>query len=133
MAATATSVFETSDGTRRVAILRRSSEVVNARGMTLSCTGMGIDLSDGSLTLALLARFPDSAYLDHVRATATGSWESEQASRERPAVEFPDLDDPRLAEMVASGAMEPSSAFSLDLARQYLRARPSIGRSSGVT
>lgn len=99
--------------------------------MTLTCTGLVIDINDGSLTLALLAHFSDPAYLDRVRATATGSWESEGATREGPAVEFHELDDPRLNQLTTR--MKPSSVFSLDLARQRLGACPPTGRIPGVT
>jgi hypothetical protein len=91
---------------------------------------MGVDLSDGSLTIALLAYFTDPNYLKRVKSDATGSWESERANRERPAVEFVNIDDARLTELATIESMDPTSIFSLDLAMTHLQVLPSaIGHS----
>lgn len=89
--------------------------------LSLFCTGLGIDLSDGSLTIALTAHFTSPDYLETLRSTAVGSWESETATATRPAIEFVAVDDPSLADLATIEHMDPSSIFSLDLARQHLK------------
>jgi hypothetical protein len=92
---------------------------VNNGDLTLSCTGAGIDVSDGSLTLALLAHFHAPSYLDIVKSTAVGSWESAPSTQHTPAIDFVPIDDPMFEELANVDAMDPSSIFSLDLARLH--------------
>lgn len=88
--------------------------------LELRLTGVGSDLTDGSLGLALLASFSSPEYLARLKLDCTASWESAGiVVGERPIkfVPLSDGDQDELDALVRSEGMYPSSLFSLDLAR----------------
>ncbi|SDU53456.1 hypothetical protein [Jiangella alkaliphila] len=100
-------VFHSEHGRRLVAEL-------DAGRLRLRCTGAAIDISDGSVVLAVLTHFTSPAYADELKLTARGSWESATAGG--PRIEFAPLDGRELTALMTADTMTASSIFSLDWA-----------------
>ncbi|TDD66616.1 hypothetical protein E1262_21640 [Jiangella aurantiaca] len=109
-------IFRSEHGRRLVAEL-------DVGRLRLRCTGAAIDISDGSVILAVLAHFTSPAYADELKLTARGSWES--ATTGGPRIEFAAFDGPELTALMTAGTMTASSIFALDRARAELGAGPS--------
>lgn len=106
---------------------RRLVSELDAGRLRLRCTGAAIDISDGSIVLAVLAHFTSPEYAHELGLTARGSWESATAGG--PRIEFVPFDGPELTALMTTGTMTASSIFSLDRARTWLDRQ---GRDDGT-
>jgi hypothetical protein len=92
---------------------------LDAGRLTITCTGASIELSDGTLQIALLAHFTSPDYLRELKLSIKGNWEG--TSPIGPPIEFVPLEGDRIDKLLASREMAPMSAYSLDKARQATR------------
>lgn len=86
----------------------------------LYVTGMGIEATDGTITLALLAHFRSPEFHREVLRTAKAGWEIKR-SRGRQPIEFVAPDTARMTELTRLEAMSATSLFSIDSALRHLR------------
>lgn len=105
-------VFRSQDGHQLV-------DELDAGRLAITCTGASIELSDGTLQIALLAHFSSPAYLRELKLSIKGNWEG--TSPAGPPIEFVPLEGDRIDQLLASRELVPMSAFSLDRARQVMR------------
>lgn len=117
-------MFATDEGRRLVAELEEGR-------LSLSCTGACIDLTDGSLILAVTAHFRDPAFLSRLKREARGSYEAGWFDGRQ--FEFLELTGPDLEAMMTTDRMIGSSAYSLDRARIAFLPQPThhAGSSQG--
>jgi hypothetical protein len=101
-------MFATEEGRRLVAELEEGR-------LSLSCSGACIDLTDGSLILAVTAHFRDPAFLARLKREARGSYEAGWFDGRQ--FEFLELTGPDVEAMMTIDRMIGSSAYSLDRAR----------------
>lgn len=92
---------------------------LDAGRLTIACTGAAIELSDGTLQIALLAHFASPDYLRELKLSIKGNWEG--TSPVGPPIEFVPLEGSRIDKLLASRELAPMSAYSLDRARQATR------------
>ena len=107
-------IFSTGPGEALVAELHSGR-------LLLSCEGACIDLSDGSLILAVTAYFLDPAFLERLKVQARGSEEASWVDGRR--FEFLKLSGSELEGLMDLNRMTSSSVFSVDRARVRLAAR----------
>ncbi len=101
-------MFATDAGRRLVAELEEGR-------LSLSCSGACIDLTDGSLILAVTAHFRDPAFLARLKREARGSYEAGWFDGRQ--FEFLELTGSDVEAMMTIDRMIGSSAYSLDRAR----------------
>lgn len=108
-------IFTTDEGKRLVAELEEGR-------LSLSCTGACVDLTDGSLILAVTAHFRDPAFLARLKLEARGSYEAGWFDDRQ--FEFLSLTGPELDAKMTVDRMIGSSAYSLDRARLAFLPQP---------
>ncbi|WP_454857702.1 hypothetical protein [Promicromonospora soli] len=104
-------VFRSQDG-------RKLIDELDAGRVAITCTGASIELSDGTLQIALLAHFSSADYLRELKLSIKGNWEGSPVG---PPIEFVPLEGDRIDKLLASRELVPMSAYSLDRARQAMR------------
>ena len=114
------SIFETAEGTRLCA------EFDDGRA-TLLVTGISGELTDGSLTLSLLAEFSSEEFFEEVLQAARPSWEWQPIPGSHQHVQFYPLSALKgEAGAIQLSSLAHSAAFSLDRALEVLEQR--VGR-----
>jgi len=101
------------------AAIRR--EAIEGR-LVLRRTGVAINPNDGIVNIAVVAHFTSPSFFEQLLPEMRPNWETAGDMSAGP-IEFVKIDDPRIDEWVAKQAIDPSSVFALDLARQYAAAR----------
>jgi hypothetical protein len=92
---------------------------VSAGRVQLLRTGLGINPNDGILNCAMIAHFYSPEFFEWLCQESRLNWESAENATPVANLELLRLDDPRIDEWAARKLIDPSSIFSLDLARQY--------------
>lgn len=108
-------IFTTEAGERLVAELDEGR-------LSLSCTGACVDLTDGSLILAVTAHFRDPAFLARLKLEARGSYEAGWFDDRQ--FEFLPLAGSEIEARMTVDRMIGSSAYSLDRARLAFLPQP---------
>jgi hypothetical protein len=108
-------MFATEEGRRLVAELEEGR-------LSLFCSGACIDLTDGSLILAVTAHFRDPAFLARLKREARGSYEAGWFDGQQ--FEFLELTGSDLEARMSVDRMIGSSAYSLDRARLAFLPQP---------
>ena len=85
--------------------------------------GMGGEVTDGTLTIALLAHFRSPQFYREVRRRANAGWEVKRAEGKRP-ISFLPPDSDELAAACTTETMSATSLFSVDLALSHLAGLP---------
>lgn len=87
---------------------------------TLICDGVGVECTDGTITLGLVAHFTSPDFRRKFEADARPGWELSSVRPAGRSVEFWPLDGSDLGNAMNPSRMSATSIFVLDLARRRL-------------
>lgn len=88
---------------------------------SLHVGGLGVEATDGTFTLGLIAHFRSPEFFVAVRRRAKANWESKRDKANKRPIQFMSLDGPGLSEKTQLGEMSTTSLFAIDLALTMLR------------
>ena len=100
-------------------LARRLIAEVEGGRAHLHLQGAAIDLTDASLVVAMTVVFTSVEFLRELKLQARGSWEASRSSGSR--IDFLSIEGTHLTDLMAGERFVPTSHFSVDAARQFVR------------